>query len=189
MIIYGAGGGIMEATNRGAGANNSFGLNIKLPDEQATNSFIRDSANLTEFKYIFTRKLVFLKESQTTVIMPGGFRTVDKGFEKLTSFQTGKCMPRPIVLLDHNEDDSWDSWLDLRDSLLLENGFASTEDRLLIKRARNAEEALNRIKLFYRIFHSLQYAREKTVLRLNTPLFSELLYKLNSEFRDIFLKG
>ena len=101
MIIYGAGGGIMEATNRGASANNSFGLNIKLPHEQAANSFIRDSANLIEFKYFFTRKLVFIKESHSTVLFPGGFGAIDLSFEKLTLFQTGKCMPRPIVLLDH----------------------------------------------------------------------------------------
>jgi uncharacterized protein (TIGR00730 family) len=189
MIISGAGGGIMEAANCGAGADNSFGLNIKLPHEQAANAFIRDSANLMEFKYFFTRKLVFIKESHATVLLPGGFGTLDEGFENLTLFQTGKCMPRPIVLLDHEEDDYWDRWLDLLDSLLLENGFASTEDRLLIKRARNAEEALDHIKSFYRVFHSLRYVREKTVLRLNTPLSAELLEKLNEEFQDIFLKG
>ncbi len=189
MIISGAGGGIMEAANRGAGDDNSFGLNIKLPHEQSANPFIRDSANLMEFKYFFTRKLVFIKESHATVLLPGGFGTIDEGFENLTLFQTGKCMPRPIVLLDHEEDDYWDRWLDLLDALLLQNGFASTEDRLLIKRARTAEEALNHIKSFYRVFHSLRYVREKTVLRLNIPLSSELLEKLNGEFQDILLKG
>ena len=34
MLISGAGGGIMEAANRGAGRENSFGVNIKLPFEQ-----------------------------------------------------------------------------------------------------------------------------------------------------------
>ena len=189
MIISGAGGGIMQAANCGAGAENSFGLNIKLPHEQEANSYIRDSNHLMEFKYFFTRKLVFIKESHATVLLPGGFGTIDEGFENLTLFQTGKCMPRPIVLLDHEEDDYWDRWLDLLDSLLLENGFASTEDRLLIKRARSADEALDHIKSFYRVFHSLRYVREKTVLRLNTPLSAELLEKLNSEFQDILLKG
>ena len=129
-----------------------LGLNIKLPHEQQANSYIRDSIHLMEFKYIFTRKLVFIKESHAKVLLPGGFGTIDEGFENLTLFQTGKCMPRPIVLLDHEEDDYWDRWLDLLDSLLLENGFASTEDCLLIKRARNTEEALNQIKSFYSTF-------------------------------------
>lgn len=189
MIISGAGGGIMEAANYGAGADKSFGLNIKLPHEQEANSFIRDSTNLMEFKYFFTRKLVFIKETHATVLLPGGFGTFDEGFENLTLFQTGKCMPRPIILLDHEDDDYWDRWLDLLDSLLLENGFASTADRLLIKRARSAEEALNHINSFYRVFHSLRYVREKTVLRLNTSLSLELLEKLNNEFQDILLKG
>jgi uncharacterized protein (TIGR00730 family) len=189
MIISGAGGGIMEAANYGAGADKSFGLNIKLPHEQEANSFIRDSTNLMEFKYFFTRKLVFIKETHATVLLPGGFGTFDEGFENLTLFQTGKCMPRPIILLDHEDDDYWDRWLDLLDSLLLENGFASTADRLLIKRARSAEEALNHINSFYRVFHSLRYVREKTVLRLNTSLSVELLEKLNNEFQDILLKG
>jgi predicted Rossmann-fold nucleotide-binding protein len=65
-----------------------------------------------EFKYFFTRKLVFIKETHTTVLLPGGFGTIDEGFENLAFFQMGKCMPRPIVLLDHEEDDYWDRWLD-----------------------------------------------------------------------------
>ena len=79
------------------------------------------------------------------------------------------------------EDYYWDCWLDLLDSLLLENGFNSIEDRLHIKRARNAVEALNHIKSFYSVFHSLRYIREKTILRLNTPLSPEYLEKLNGE--------
>ena len=80
----------MKAANCGAGADNSFGLNIKLPHEQQANFYIRDSTHLMEFKYFFTRKLVFIKESHATVLLPGGFGTIDEGFENLTLFQTGK---------------------------------------------------------------------------------------------------
>ncbi len=189
LIISGAGGGVMQAANEGAGENKSFGLNIKLPHEQVANPFISASPNLLEFKYFFTRKLVFIKESHATVLLPGGFGTLDEGFENITLFQTGKCMPRPIVLLDHQEDSYWDRWLDLLDSLLIEKGYCSTQDSLLIKRARSSEEAVNHIKSFYRVFHSLRYVREKTVLRLNTPLSEEILMTLNHEFQDIVLKG
>jgi len=189
LIISGAGGGVMQAANEGAGQNKSFGLNIKLPHEQVANSFIRDSPNLIEFTYFFTRKLVFIKESHATVLLPGGFGTLDEGFENITLFQTGKCMPRPIVLLDHKEDNYWDEWLGMLDSLLIKNGYCSTQDELLIKRARTAEEALDHIKSFYRVFHSLRYVKEKTVLRLNTSPSPELLVELNHEFQDILFKG
>ena len=82
-----------------------LGLNIKLPHEQQANSYIRDSIHLMEFKYIFTPKLVFIKESHATVLLPGGFGSIDGGFENLALFQIGKCMPRPIVLLDHEACD------------------------------------------------------------------------------------
>ncbi|MBC8282591.1 MAG: TIGR00730 family Rossman fold protein [Nitrospinae bacterium] len=189
LIISGAGGGVMQAANEGAGEGNSFGLNIKLPHEQAANPFIRDSPHLLEFKYFFTRKLVFIKESHATVLLPGGFGTLDEGFENITLFQTGKCMPRPIVLLDHEEDDFWDGWLHLLDTLLIEKGYCSNHDELLIKRARNAEEALDHVKSFYRVFHSLRYVRGKTILRLNTPLSAKFLAQLNHEFQDILIKG
>ena len=189
MIISGAGGGVMQAANEGAGENKSFGLNIKLPHEQVTNHFIRHSPNQIEFKYFFTRKLVFIKESHATVLLPGGFGTLDEGFENLTLFQTGKCMPRPIVLLDHKEDCYWDRWLDLLNSLLIDKGYCSIQDHHLIKRAHSSEEALNHIKSFYRVFHSLRYVKNKTVLRLNTAPSKDLLTKLNQEFEDIVIKG
>ena len=95
MVITGAGGGIMEAANKGAGKQNSFGINIKLPCEQKPNPFINDDPKLMEFKYFFTRKLIFIKESDATVLLPGGLGTLDEGFENLTLFQTGKSLPDP----------------------------------------------------------------------------------------------
>ena len=41
MVMTGAGPGIMQAGNEGAGSNKSFGLNIQLPFEQESNPFIR----------------------------------------------------------------------------------------------------------------------------------------------------
>ena len=53
MVITGAGGGIMQAGNAGAGRDNSFGLNIKLPFEQGANSAINGDDKLINFKYFF----------------------------------------------------------------------------------------------------------------------------------------
>jgi uncharacterized protein (TIGR00730 family) len=189
QVITGAGGGIMEAANRGAGRAKSFGLNIRLPHEQAANAFIANDPHLLDFKYFFTRKLMFIKESSATVLLPGGLGTLDEGFENLTLFQTGKCMPRPVILLDHKDDNYWDRWMDLIESVVIEQGFACRNDLSMIYRARTAQEAIDQIINYYRVFHSLRYIGDLTVLRLSQPLPNARIQELGSEFQDIILKG
>ena len=189
QVITGAGGGIMEAANRGAGREKSFGLNIKLPSEQSANPYIDNDPHLMKFKYFFTRKLMFIKESSATVLLPGGFGTLDEGFENLTLFQTGKCMPRPIVLLDHKDDNYWDRWIDFISSVMVEQGFISKNDLSLVYRARSAQEAIDRILDYYKVFHSLSYVGDLTVLRLTKTLPRDLVRELNTEFQDIIVKG
>jgi len=92
-IITGAGGGIMEAANKGAG-DISVGLNIDLPHEQKTNKYVKTKL---KFKYFFTRKTVFFKYSVASVIMPGGFGTLNELSEILMLVQTGKMSKIPIV--------------------------------------------------------------------------------------------
>ncbi|MBT5028003.1 MAG: cytochrome D ubiquinol oxidase subunit II, partial [Nitrospina sp.] len=175
--------------NQGAGREKSFGLNINLPHEQSANGFIANDPHLLNFKYFFTRKLMFIKESSATVLLPGGLGTLDEGFENLTLFQTGKCMPRPIVLLDHENDNYWDRWMDVIGSVVVEQGYASKNDLSLIYRARTAQEAIDRVTSYYRVFHSLRYAGDLTILRLTQPLPADRIDELNSEFKDIITKG
>ena len=59
MVMTGAGGGIMQAGNEGAGRDNSFGLNIQLPFEQGANATITGDPKLLDFKYFFYAKAVF----------------------------------------------------------------------------------------------------------------------------------
>src|SRR5438067_13537626 len=73
MVITGAGGGIMRAANEGAGRENSFGANIVLPFEQERNPAIIDDPKLIHFKYFFTGKLFFVRESHAYPGFPGGF--------------------------------------------------------------------------------------------------------------------
>jgi uncharacterized protein (TIGR00730 family) len=91
-IITGGGPGIMEAANKGAKI--SVGLNIELPHEQKTNPYVKIPL---KFKYFFTRKVTFLKYSVATVMMPGGFGTVDELSEVLTLVQTNRMSKVPIV--------------------------------------------------------------------------------------------
>lgn len=189
QVITGAGGGIMEAANQGAGRENSFGLNIKLPMEQSANSFIDNDPHLLEFKYFFTRKLVFIKETSATVLLPGGFGTLDEGFENLTLFQTGKCMPRPIILLDHKGDNYWDRWMDFISSMMVDQGYINKNDLSLVYRAQSAQQAIDQVLNYYKVFHSLRYIGDLTVLRLTKTLPSDLVKDLNAEFQDIIVKG
>ena len=189
MIISGGGPGVMEAANRGAGKDHSFGLNIHLPFEQSANSFIQDDPKLINYKYFFTRKLFFIKESDATVLLPGGFGTQDEGFENLTLFQTGKTLPRPIVLLEHPNGTYWPSWLEFVDSVLVKKGYISPGDRHLFERAHSAKNACAIIDEFYRAYHSLRYVRELTVLRFTKEIPTALVDRLNGEFGDILVEG
>ena len=99
-VMTGAGGGVMEAANRGAGCESSIGLNVDLPFEQHANHYVNAcDGRLLHFRYFFTRKLFFLRESDALVVMPGGFGTFDELFEALTLIQTGRTPPIPVVLL------------------------------------------------------------------------------------------
>ena len=107
MVITGAGPGIMTAGIEGAGSEMSFGVGIKLPFESTTSQFISGDPKLVNFRYFFTRKLMFMKESSGFVLMPGGFGTMDEGFELLTLMQTGKMMSSPVVFLDEPGGTFW----------------------------------------------------------------------------------
>src|SRR5436305_2335035 len=122
MVITGAGGGIMAAGHGGAGAEPSFGLAIRLPFEQKTNIHIASDPKLINFKYFFTRKLMFLRSSHAVVVFPGGFGTMDEAFEVLTLVQTGKAVPMPIVFCHHKNSNFWNAWQHYVDNHLLKGG-------------------------------------------------------------------
>lgn len=189
MVMTGAGGGIMQAGNEGAGAEHSFGLNIQLPFEQTSNPFIANNPKLINFKYFFTRKLFFLKESDAIALFPGGFGTQDEAFESLTLSQTGKYGPAPLVLLDPPGGDYWQSWNRHIHEHLIANGLISPEDTSLYTLTDNLEVACEAIRGFYRVYHSSRYVGKRLILRLNSELSDEGLEQLNLEFSDIVIQG
>jgi uncharacterized protein (TIGR00730 family) len=189
MVITGAGGGIMQAGNEGAGRDNSFGLNIKLPFEQGANSAINGDDKLINFKYFFTRKLFFLKESDAIALFPGGFGTQDEAFETLTLCQTGKYGPVPLVLVDRPGGDYWHSWNDYIYSQLQKKGLISPEDPSLYTITDRLDVACQTIKNFYRIYHSSRYIGKLFVMRLKLKLSDTVVTELNQEFSDILSQG
>lgn len=189
MVMTGAGGGVMQAGNAGAGAEQSFGLNIQLPFEQGANPVIEGDPKLIDFKYFFTRKLFFLKESDALALFPGGFGTQDEAFESLTLIQTGKTGPIPLVLVDRPGGDYWQRWDSYIRYQLLENGLISPNDVDLYTITDNVEDACQAITSFYRVYHSSRYVGDQLVIRLKCALPERLIDKLNVDFSDLLAKG
>lgn len=189
MVVTGGGDGIMGAAQHGAGAANSFGLNIRLPFEQKANETIHGDPKLLNFNYFFTRKLSFMKESHAFVLLPGGFGTHDEGFEALTLMQTGKTQVVPIILLDRPNGYYWETWRRFLDNDLLENGLISANDFHLFHLSHDVEDAVKHIQDFYRVFHSYRWVREQMVIRLNHSLPGEAVAKLNEEFGGLLING
>ncbi len=185
MVITGAGGGIMAAGHGGAGADPSFGLAIRLPFEQATNVHIANDKKLINFKYFFTRKLMFLRSSSAVAMFPGGFGTMDEGFEVLTLVQTGKSVPMPIVYVDRPGGTYWKEWLVYVKKQLMGRGFINDDDLRLFKVTDKIDEAVHEITHFYSNYHSLRYTRKDLVLRLQRKPTEQQLQAVQQQFSDI----
>jgi len=189
IVMTGAGGGIMEAGNKGAGPGNSFGLNIQLPFEQGANPFIEGDSKLINFKYFFTRKLFFLRETDAIALFPGGYGTQDEAFECLTLTQTGKSPPIPLVLIDRPGGDYWKDWDAYIHKHLIKPGLISPEDNKLYTVTDSLDVACQAITNFYRVYHSSRYVGDRLVLRLKKELSNAEVEQLNQSFSDIVLEG
>ena len=189
MVITGAASGIMEAGHLGAGAANSIGINIMLPFEQSANPVIANDPKLMHLKYFFTRKLLFVKETDAVVLFPGGFGTLDEGFEALTLVQTGKSHMFPIVLVDEPGGDYWQRLVDFIEGVLLKRGFISPADKCLYRLTDSVEDAVREVTSFYRVYHSMRYIKDTLVLRLQRRISEATLDEIRREFADIVVRG
>lgn len=188
MVITGAGGGIMEAAQGGAGRENSFGMNIRLPFEQSANEYIVDDRKLVYFRYFFTRKLCFVKEASAIALFPGGFGTMDECFETLTLIQTGKASMIPMVFIDKPQGHYWREWADYMANHLLGNGLVSSDDLDLFKITDDPMWAADEICNFYRRYHSSRYVDGVLVIRMSSPLPAGTVQQLNRRFAAILAK-
>lgn len=189
MVVTGAGPGSMEAANEGAGKAQSFGVNIRLPFEAEPNPIVAEDPKLINFKYFFTRKLMFIKEGSAFVLLPGGFGTLDEAFELLTLMQTGKSDMHPIVLLDQPGGTFWSNLLDLFRSDLVDRGYVSPADLKLFTLTDDVDVAADEIARFYRNYDSMRFVGQRLVLRVQRVPDEATLAELSRSFADIIVSG
>jgi len=189
MVITGAGPGIMAAGHEGAGAEQSFGANIRLPGLNPANAYIAKDGKLVNFKYFFTRKVTFLKESDAFVLLPGGWGTLDECFELLTLTQTGKSQIHPIVLLEPEGSTYWRDWLLFIRDNVLQRHFINESDLALLRVATTPHEAVEEIERFYHNYRSARFVGERLVLRIERAPDARTLAYLNQTFADLIERG
>ncbi len=185
-VITGAGPGVMEAGNKGAGPENSYGVNIRLPFEANANKYLRPERTVN-FKYFFTRKLGFVKESHAFAIFPGGFGTLDEMFELLTLVQTGKSDVHPIILLETEGSGYWSRFMPFIEEVLVGEGFIAPYDLNLFSVTSDPVAAADEMCHFYANYHSQRYVGGVLYLRMAVPPDPETLARLNTEFADIIV--
>ena len=189
MVITGAGPGIMQAGHEGATPEHSFGVNIRLPWEQSANPIIAEDKKLITFKYFFTRKLIFIRHSDAIVLFPGGFGTLDEGYEAITLMQTGKAQLMPLVLVDKPGGTYWKTWdIHVREELLRAK-LISPDDLSLYRITDSTDEAVKIIKLFYRNFQSTRFVKDLFIIRLKHAPTESALAAMNEDFADIIVEG
>ena len=142
------------------------------------------------FRYFFTRKLTFVKESDGFVLLPGGFGTLDEAFEMLTLIQTGKAQPAPIVLLDVPGGTYWHAVARVRRGRARPSAATSRpEDLKLVLVTDDVDVAVEELTGFYANYHSLRFVEGDLVLRVQHAPDDEQLEALNDVFADIVAKG
>ncbi|MEX2393393.1 MAG: TIGR00730 family Rossman fold protein [Actinomycetota bacterium] len=189
MVVTGAGPGSMEAANEGAGVAKSFGVNIRLPFEAEPNPVIADDPKLINFKYFFTRKLMFIKEASAFVLLPGGFGTMDEAFELLTLIQTGKSDMHPVVLLDPPGGTYWKHFVEFIQRDLIDRGYVTDTDLRLLTVTDDVDEAAAEIARFYANYDSMRFIGQRLILRLKKAPDDTELARLSTEFADLLDQG
>lgn len=142
--ITGAGGGIMEAANKGAreAGGVSIGLNIDLPREQFANPYI-DPGKLLNFDFFFARKTMFVKYAMGFIVLPGGYGTLDELFEALTLIQTHKTVAFPVILMGSPFWEGLLGWL--RDAVLAEGNICASD----LERIRLTDEPEHAVEIIH----------------------------------------
>jgi hypothetical protein len=164
-------------------------VSIQLPFETTTSQFLADDPKLMSFRYFFTRKLEFIKESDAFVLLPGGYGTLDEAFELLTLLQTGKAQPAPVIMLDVPGGTYWQRWVDFVAEELEQTAYVSAEDHHLYCVTDSIHTAVDEVLGFYVNYQSQRFVKGRLVLRMRTAPTPADLLALNRDFADIVVRG
>ncbi len=182
LTVTGAGPGIMEASSKGAGRDNSIGVNIELPFEHGTNSYVDVEHRHIATSYFFTRKVIMTRSSQAFVAFPGGVGTMDELFEILTLLHTGKTDPVPVVLVDRPGGTFWSSWFDFMAREVLGGGYLSPGDDVTYFVCDNVNDALAEITGFYANYLSCVTGHGEAIVNVRVAPSDEEFTRLGAAF-------
>ncbi|HMP81548.1 MAG TPA: LOG family protein, partial [Verrucomicrobiota bacterium] len=128
---------------------------------------------------------IFIRHSDAIALFPGGFGTMDEGYEALTLMQTGKSQLMPLVLIDRPGGTYWKTWDKHVREHLLRDQLISPDDLHLYHITDDIEEASKVITRFYRNFHSSRFVRDLFIIRLKHAPSPTAIEALNEDFGDI----
>jgi hypothetical protein len=185
LTVTGAGPGIMEASSKGAGRDNSIGVNIDLPFEHGTNAFVDVENRHIATSYFFTRKVIMTRSSQAFVSFPGGVGTMDELFEILTLLHTGKTHPVPVVLVDRPGGTFWSSWFEFMATEVLGEGYLSPGDDVTYFLCDNVDDAVIEITTFYANYLSSITGNGEAIVRVRYAPREEEFLRLASLFEHL----
>ncbi|HUY42569.1 MAG TPA: TIGR00730 family Rossman fold protein [Acidimicrobiales bacterium] len=187
ITVSGAGPGIMEAAARGAGLENTLGVNIELPFEQGSNPYIDVDTRLVAMKYFFTRKVAMTRPSNAFVIFPGGLGTMDEVFEVLTLLHTGKTTPAPVVLMDVPDGTFWQRWRSFLDDEVVSAGYVEAEGVELARSFSSVHDGVAEIERFYSNYRGFALDDERGTLELRQVPDARQLATISRRFPEFAL--
>ena len=161
-VVSGGGPGLMEAANRGHeegrkkarnGGTHSFGLTIKLPEEQKDN---RRFDMKKDFQRFSARLDYFMQLSNAVVVAPGGVGTLLEFLYTWQLVQVEHIYDIPIILLGGQ----WKPLVEWIKKGPLKHGLLSQEDLDSIYLVKDNKEAIKIIKTSYEVFKRFTRGRK-----------------------------
>jgi hypothetical protein len=95
----------------------------------------------------------------------------------------------PIVCVDEPGGGYYADLLGIIKSRLLRHGLISPDDLSLFTVTTSVRKAFAEVMKFYHVYNSQRYVRDELYLRLHHTVDDALLDRLNTEFKDLLVKG